>query len=327
MLRDQSSAPDLPQYERPCAGREPLYVERWVVNLGPGGADEIVGASGGTRRRADRNRREGCHGVEPLVSLYDAGLLVLPAELGVGEAGRCKRSSHEAWLIHGAWIESIDYNPCIIARALHQELVASATHAPVVTIIGPRQSGRPPCAGRASRTRRTSRSKPLDTRDYARTDPRGFLNEHRAGVIFDEFQHVPELASYLQVAIDEDPTPGRFVLTGSQNLAIAGTVSQTLAGRTVVVHLLPPSYAELQRFPAPPGDLFETLVTGAYPRIHDRRIPHRRWLTDYVATYVQRDVRQVTGVADLGAFTTFLRLAASRTATEVNLRHSGAMPA
>jgi uncharacterized protein len=100
-------------------------------------------------------------------------------------------------------------------------------------------------------------------------------------------------------------------------------VSQSLAGRTVILYLLPPTLGELRGFPDAPRDLFTTLFMGAYPRIHDQGIPPDRWLTDYVATYVQRDVRQILNVGDLGSFTTFLRLCAGSTGQELNLSRLG----
>jgi predicted AAA+ superfamily ATPase len=164
---------------------------------------------------------------------------------------------------------------------------------------------------------------PLDVRDYAREDPRGFLAEYPKGAILDEIQHVPELSSYIQTEVDALPTPGRFILTGSQNFALSETVSQSLAGRTAVLHLFAPSLKELKRFPSYPKDLIRILWTGAYPRIYDRNIPASRWLADYVATYIQRDVRQVLNIGDLTAFSTFLKLMAGRTAQELNLSGLG----
>ena len=125
--------------------------------------------------------------------------------------------------------------------------------------------------------------------------------------------------SYLQEAVDENPEPGRFVLTGSQHFGLSAAVSQSLAGRAGVLHLLPPGFDELARFDAPPRGLLEVLWTGAYPRIHDRGIPADVWLRDYFATYVERDVRSLRNVTDLEAFSAFVRMAAGRTATETNL--------
>jgi len=121
-----------------------------------------------------------------------------------------------------------------------------------------------------------------------------------------------------------DEAPGRFILTGSQRLALTASVTQSLAGRTGLLELYPPSWGELKRFPSAPTDLFEVLWTGAYPRIFDRQIPPHQWLADYVATYVQRDVRQLLNVGDLRAFTNFLQLCAGGTAGETHLSRLGA---
>jgi hypothetical protein len=206
-----------------------------------------------------------------------------------------------------------------VRRDLASVLRREARRYPIVTVTGPRQSGK------TTLCRRVFRGKPyvgferLDTRERARTDPRGLLAEHRSGAVFDEVQHVPDLLGYLQAEVDERPEPGRFVLTGSQHFGLSAAISQSLAGRTAMLHLLPPSLGELRRFGNPPQGLLATLVAGAYPRIHDRGIAPSRWLADYLATYVQRDVRQVLAVGDLNAFSAFLHVAAGRTAQEVNL--------
>ncbi|MEW5852961.1 MAG: ATP-binding protein [Myxococcota bacterium] len=212
----------------------------------------------------------------------------------------------------------------MIARDLEPELRRAASLYPVVTLTGPRQSGKTTLCRGAFPSHRYVSLEPPDLRGFARSDPRGFLNDLRAGAVIDEVQHVPELVSYLQEEIDERPEPGRFVLTGSEHFAITGRVAQTLAGRTAVLHLLPPSLGELKRFPHGPRTLLETLVTGSYPRIHDRGIPAARWLSDYVATYVERDVRGLLDISNLGAFTTFLGLCAGSTARELNLSRLGA---
>ena len=193
----------------------------------------------------------------------------------------------------------------------------------VVTVTGPRQSGKTTLC-RATFPRLSYVTlEPLDVREAAIQDPRGFLAEHQDGAIIDEVQRAPELLSYLQAEIDERPAPGRFILTGSQHLGLSAQISQSLAGRTGILELLPPSWRELQRFDNAPKDLFEVLWAGAYPRIFDRSIPPHQWLADYVATYVQRDVRQLLRVGDLRTFTDFLRLCAGRTAAEINLSALG----
>jgi predicted AAA+ superfamily ATPase len=212
----------------------------------------------------------------------------------------------------------------VITRNLQPHLIELAGQYPVVTVTGPRQSGKSTlCVDAFPHLRRVS-LEPLDQRDFARSDPRGFLAEYRAGAIIDEVQLVPELLSYLQEEVDRDPTPGRFVLTGSQSLSLGEGVAQSLAGRTGLAHLLPLSLDEVRRFPAPATDLWEVVFRGGYPRIHDRGIPPSRWLADYVSTYVERDVHAALAVRDLGAFSAFIRLVAARTAQELNLSELGA---
>jgi uncharacterized protein len=209
-------------------------------------------------------------------------------------------------------------------RILLKSLVISAGYYPVVLLDGPRQSGKTTLAKAAFPDKAYVTLEPLDVRDFARSDPRGFLSQYRSGAIIDEVQHAPDLLSYLQEEVDRDPAPGRFVLTGSQNLQISQTVSQSLAGRVGILHLLPFSREELASFKNAPNDLFELLWTGCYPRIYDRSIPAQQWLADYVATYVQRDLRQLLNVGDLARFTTFLRLCAAHTAKELKLTALGA---
>jgi predicted AAA+ superfamily ATPase len=212
----------------------------------------------------------------------------------------------------------------MIDRNLSPVLRDLAHHYPVVTVTGPRQSGKTTLCRAAFGNLGYASLEPLDVRSFARQDPRGFLAEHHSGVVIDEVQHAPELLSYIQEAVDADPAPGRFILTGSQHLGLLEAVSQSLAGRSAVVHLLPLSLDEVLRFGKPLPDLWSVLWTGSYPRIHDRRLPAGRWLADYVTTYVQRDVRQVLNVGSLEAFDSFVRLCAGRTATELNLSTLGA---
>ena len=208
----------------------------------------------------------------------------------------------------------------MIERDLRPVLQDAATHYPAVTVTGPRQSGKTTLCRTAFPDHAYVSLERLDTREYAREDPRGFLDEYSEGAIFDEVQRVPTLLSWLQVDVDERPDHGRFILTGSQHFGLSAAISQSLAGRTAVLSLLPPSLAELRRFDQTSTDnLIQTLWTGAFPRIFDRHIPPDRWLADYVTTYVERDVREVLNVGDLRSFTTFIKLCAGRTANEVNL--------
>ena len=207
----------------------------------------------------------------------------------------------------------------VIERDLAVPLRERLRHYPVVTVTGPRQSGKTTLCRTLLSDRPYVSLEGMDVRAYARQDPRGFLREYRGGAVIDEVQRAPQLTSYLQEEVDRDPTPGRFVLTGSQHFGLSEAVSQSLAGRVGVLYLLAPGFDELTRFGGPDPSLLECLWTGAYPRIHDRQIPPDIWLRDYSTTYIERDVRSLRNVADLEAFSTFVRLAAGRTATEVNL--------
>jgi len=207
----------------------------------------------------------------------------------------------------------------MIERTLRRQLEVAAERYPVVTVTGPRQSGK------TTLTRMTFPDLPyasLETpseREFAGEDPLGFLARFPAGAILDEIQRAPLLLSYIQGIVDEEPAPGRFVLTGSQNLALMEGVSQSLAGRTALLELLPLELTEIRRFDGSAPDLDTVLWQGGYPRIHDRELPAAQWLADYTATYLERDVRSLLSVGDLGTFHTFLRMCAGRVGQLLNL--------
>ena len=213
----------------------------------------------------------------------------------------------------------VEREPPFIERDLAATLRERLRHYPVATVTGPRQSGKTTLCRTLLSDRPYVSLEGMDVRAYAREDPRGFLHEYRDGAVIDEVQRAPDLTSYLQEEVDRDPTPGRFVLTGSQHFGLSEAVSQSLAGRVGVLHLLPPGFNELARFGGRTPELLDCLWTGAYPRIHHRGIPPDVWLRDYFTTYIERDVRSLRNVTDLAAFSAFVRLAAGRTATEVNL--------
>ncbi len=211
----------------------------------------------------------------------------------------------------------------MISRNISRILRKSASVYPVVTLTGPRQSGKTTLCRGLFASHAYASLEPLDVRSYAAEDPRGFLREYSDGAIIDEVQNVPGLLSYLQEEVDQHPEPGRFVLTGSQHFGLSAGISQSLAGRTAVHHLLAPSLDEVRRFDGAPSTLLDTLWSGAYPAIFDRDIPPDRWFADYLATYVERDVRQVLKVTDLDSFATFVRLCAGFSGQEVNLSKLG----
>lgn len=211
----------------------------------------------------------------------------------------------------------------IIERNIAPVVRRAAENYPVVTITGPRQSGKTTLAKALFADYEYLSLEAPDAAEFAREDPRGFLDTYDGRVILDEIQNVPQLLRYLQPLVDEKSEAGRFVLTGSEHFSLSEAISQSLAGRTAIVRLLPCSYDELQRFDDVPDDLWDVVWAGGYPRIFDRGIDPHDWLSNYVATYVQRDVRQVLNVTDLTAFMTFLRLCAGRTAQERNLSNLG----
>ncbi|HUP45950.1 MAG TPA: ATP-binding protein [Thermoanaerobaculia bacterium] len=211
----------------------------------------------------------------------------------------------------------------MIPRTMSVELESAAKQLPVVTLTGPRQSGKTTLCRAAFPRKPYVNLEPLDNRELVRSDPRGFLSDYPDGAILDEIQNVPELLSYIQADVDENPAPGRFILTGSQQLAANEAVSQTLAGRTTILHLLPFSLEERRRSRRWTADLWVDMFHGGYPRVYDQSLDPVRWYGDYVTTYIERDVRQVREIGDLRTFRTFVMLAAGRTAQEINLSSLG----
>lgn len=210
----------------------------------------------------------------------------------------------------------------MIPRTLQPYLLSLSTKYPVVTITGPRQSGKTTLCRLAFPEKPYANLESPDTRQFAASDPRAFLAQYPDGAVLDEIQRVPEILSYLQPLIDKDGRSGLFILTGSQQFEVMSTISQSLAGRTALLKLLPFSIGEL----APIGSLppiNRLLVSGFYPRIHDRGLDPTQALGDYLETYVERDIRQLVNIKDLGLFEKFLRLCAGRVGQLLNLHDLG----
>ena len=206
----------------------------------------------------------------------------------------------------------------MIERDLAPRLLRAARQFPSITLTGPRQSGKTTLCTSLFLQHPYATLEAPDVRAFATEDPRGFLGQFPEGAVIDEVQRVPDLLAYLQVFIDADPRPGRWILTGSQNLSLLESVSQSLAGRTAVHHLLPLSRGEIVRFSRHPRSLEAALLTGSFPRIFDRGLDPAEWLSSYVATYIERDVRTVSNVGDLAAFQRFVELCAGRSAQLLN---------
>jgi hypothetical protein len=207
----------------------------------------------------------------------------------------------------------------MIERDIRDRVKAAADAFPAVTITGPRQSGKSTLCRALFPNHAWANLEAPDVRSFALDDPRGFLSQFPDGAVIDEVQRCPTLPSYLQGLIDADPVAGKWILTGSQNLALLESVSQSLAGRTAVLHLLPLARSEVRRFRGYPKGLDETILTGGYPRIFDKKLSPVDWLGSYVATYIERDVRAISRIGDLTTFQRFVELCAGRTAQLLNL--------
>jgi len=202
----------------------------------------------------------------------------------------------------------------MIERTLASKITSLAQKFQVITLTGPRQSGK------TTLVRATFPDLPYvsleepDIRQIALTDPRGFLSNYPAGAILDEIQNTPELFSYIQRIVDENRKI-RFILTGSSNFLLMEKISQTLAGRTAVLHLLPFSFQELE----PLAESYENLIfKGQYPRIYDRDISPTDFYPSYIQTYVDRDVRMIKNIGDINAFIQFTQLCAGRIGQPLN---------
>jgi uncharacterized protein len=206
----------------------------------------------------------------------------------------------------------------MIDRNLAPRVISAAQSFPAVTITGPRQSGKSTLCRALFPDHPYMNLELPDQRRFATEDPRAFLDQFPDGAVLDEIQRVPELTSYLQGLIDDDPRHGRWVLTGSQNFALVESVSQSLAGRSAMLNLLPLTWPEIQRFESYPDTLEEALLAGGYPRIFERKIPPDEWFSAYVANYVERDVRLLANIGDLTTFQHFLALCAGRVGQLLN---------
>jgi predicted AAA+ superfamily ATPase len=207
----------------------------------------------------------------------------------------------------------------MIARDAEVSLRRVLKGFPIVTITGPRQSGKTTLAKTVCADKPYLSLEDPDVRRMALDDPRAFLGRLRDGAILDEVQRAPELLSYLQTQVDADGRMGLFVLTGSQQFGLISGVAQSLAGRTAFIELLPFSAHELEPSGVGPLSLDAMLFTGGYPALYDRRLLPRDWFPAYVTAYVERDVRQLLKVQDLEAFQRFVRLCAGRSGQILNL--------
>ncbi|PKN84984.1 MAG: AAA family ATPase [Chloroflexi bacterium HGW-Chloroflexi-8] len=202
----------------------------------------------------------------------------------------------------------------MIERTLTSKMLLLAEKFQVITLTGPRQSGKTTLVKAAFPSLPYVSLEDPDIRQFALSDPRGFLSNYPVGAILDEIQNTPELFSYIQGLVDGDRQI-RFILTGSSNFLLMEKISQTLAGRTAVLNLLPFSLKELEPLDEP----YENYIfKGQYPRIYDRDISPTDFYPSYIQTYVDRDVRLIKNIGDMNTFILFTQLCAGRIGQPLN---------
>ncbi|HFA50635.1 MAG TPA: ATP-binding protein [Bacteroidetes bacterium] len=200
----------------------------------------------------------------------------------------------------------------MIQRHLTEKIQFLATKFPVISITGPRQSGKTTLAQAAFPGYAYANLENLPTRKFAKENPEEFLTQSETGLIVDEAQYVPELFSYIQVRVDETRRNGEYILSGSQNFLLMEKITQSLAGRVAIFHLLPFSMKELKGTEFELASPLEYISKGFYPRIYDQDVPVDIFYPSYTLTYLERDVRLIQNVGDLDLFREFVELCAGR---------------
>ena len=206
----------------------------------------------------------------------------------------------------------------MIDRQLAEYLTEIDAQYDIITITGPRQAGKTTLCRQFKPELPYVNLEDPEVRLFAKEDPNQFLSQYPQGAILDEIQRTPELPSYLQVIVDDPLRQCQFYLSGSQSFALRNNLSQSLAGRTAILELLPLCYSEIHSA-KPKNSLDELLFQGGFPRIYHRKINANRAMADYLAAYVDRDIRQLNMVRDLDQFQKFLSLCAGRIGQLLNL--------
>lgn len=203
-----------------------------------------------------------------------------------------------------------------IYRFMSEAIIEASRYFPVVTVTGPRQSGKSTLLRHLFPEMPYLSMEDPDTRSAAKMDPKGFLASYPEGVIFDEVQHTPDLLSYIQSIVDDNPRR-KFYLTGSSQFSLLKNVTQSLAGRTAVFELLPLSLGEIAA-PAKADSVDGLLYSGFYPAVWSGKNLPRLLYPNYIKTYLERDVRNLLAVKDLDLFQRFIRLCAARIGSVFN---------
>lgn len=224
----------------------------------------------------------------------------------------------------------------MIPRTIEKQVRKFSREYPVISVVGPRQSGKTTLVRHLFADYQYLSMENLDLRHMAEDDPRGFLDDHGRHLILDEIQRVPSLFNYLQERVDMDDSPAGYILTGSQQFLLMEKITQSLAGRIINFHLYPFTVAELHElthdsdtesiFSIKPDQLQKTnsldihnmIFTGMFPRIHDKQLSAGKWIENYIDTYVERDIRSLVNVASLKVFESFLKICAAMSGSVVN---------
>lgn len=207
----------------------------------------------------------------------------------------------------------------MIKRILSTKILKTSKVAPIIGIVGPRQSGKTTLAKEVFPKYTYVNLEQPDTRQYAQNDPKAFLDQYDNHIILDEIQRVPELFSYLQVKTDNDKKMGQYILTGSQHFLMMQSITQSLAGRIAIFNLYPLSYEELSNDNKQKKDIYTQIWYGGYPRLYEQEISPLIWINNYIQTYIDRDVSLISRITNLKTFETFLRVIAGRTGQLINL--------
>ena len=211
----------------------------------------------------------------------------------------------------------------MIDRIAENDAIRLSKQYPVLTIVGPRQSGKTTLCQKAFTEHAYVSLENLEERELALHDPKSFLARFKDPLIIDEIQRVPSILSYIQTKVDSNKKNGSYILTGSQQFELMETLGQSLAGRTAILRLLPLTIQELYNHYKIYNSLEEYLYTGFYPRVYDQQLNPTEASSFYLSTYVERDIRSLINIKDYLLFERFLKVCASRTGQLLNMTSIG----
>ena len=206
-----------------------------------------------------------------------------------------------------------------VVRSIIEQLKIYKSKYPILALTGPRQSGKTTLLRELFPDYTYLSLENPDLRTFAENDPNGFFDKYSQFCIFDEVQRVPQLFSYLQTIVDEKKIMGQFILSGSQNFHLIKNITQSLAGRVALFKLFPFDFTELHAANLMEDDYVKMLLRGFYPAIYDRDIPSQIFYSNYIQTYVERDITELVSIRDIRTFRTFLTLCAARAGQLLNL--------